>query len=280
MGLADEIGYSPAMMKLSLLAAALILTACSADTPPERKRDAPASSAKPVPAAKTETTSPAKAKSVEEKTGLLDFTYAWPAEAASIPPLNKRLEAEMADARTDALANAREDKASRTDENFPFNPHFYSKKWEMTGDNAALLSLLAQESFFTGGAHPNYVYDAILWDKKDGKAIDWKDLFQDSANALALLTPDFCEKLDAQRAEKRQEPLPLHPTNDWMTECPPLDKEVVVPVDANKDGRFELFRVMLPPYEAGPYAEGDYQVGLPVTPPIRALVKPAYAGAF
>ncbi len=89
----------------------------------------------------------------------------------------------------------------------------------------------------------------------------------------------YCKALDRQRAEKRQVPLPLE-GEDWMVDCPPLAKQVVVPVDANGDGRIEAFRVLLPPYEAGPYAEGSYEVDVPVTGAVRGLVKPEYRRMF
>ena len=65
-----------------------------------------------------------------------------------------------------------------------------------------------------------------------------------------------------------------------MIECPPLGDQVVVPVDADEDGRFERLRVLLGPYAAGPYAEGSYEVDVPVTGEMRALVKAQYRESF
>ena len=38
--------------------------------------------------------------------------------------------------------------------------------------------------------------------------------------------------------------------------------------------------ILIGPYEAGPYAEGGYEVTLPVTPAILAVVKPEYRASF
>lgn len=270
-------------MKKLVLAAFLLLTACSGEAPDrgapppaerhpsEKPQVAETAAAKPAPI-------PAKARLVEEKGELLEFTYAWPAEASAIPALNQRLETALAKDREEALATAREVYAMPG--SVPFHPHYFVTKWEAMGDNPLLLSLVADTAFFTGGAHGNTVYEAILWDKKAGKAIEWTDLFQDPARGIELITPAYCLGLDKERAERSGTTLPLTPTGDWRTECPALSNEVVVPVDSDGDGRFEGLRVMLAPYEAGAFAEGSYKVDVPLTEGIRQLIKPDYLPAF
>ena len=43
---------------------------------------------------------------------------------------------------------------------------------------------------------------------------------------------------------------------------------------------FDRIGFLIAPYEAGPYAEGSYEVTLPVTPAVLAAVKPEWRGAF
>ena len=43
---------------------------------------------------------------------------------------------------------------------------------------------------------------------------------------------------------------------------------------------FNRIGILIGPYEAGPYAEGDYEVTLPATPEVLAAVKPPYRGVF
>ena len=89
----------------------------------------------------------------------------------------------------------------------------------------------------------------------------------------------YCAALDQERVEKRQEPLPLD-GEDWLIGCPSLAEQVIVLVDADGDKRFERLRVLIPPYEAGPYVEGTYEVDVPVTGPVRELIKPEYREVF
>jgi hypothetical protein len=44
--------------------------------------------------------------------------------------------------------------------------------------------------------------------------------------------------------------------------------------------RFNRIGLIASPYVAGSYAEGQYEVTLPVTPKVLAAVKPEYKAAF
>lgn len=219
---------------------------------------------------------PSGGREVKESDDLLDLTYSWPAEAAAIPALAARLEAELVRDRSEALDYAREDKAGRSAD-APFNGHYLAKQWTVQGESARLLSLAAEVATFTGGAHGNMVYDQIIWDRSAGRAIEPADLFVDPEAAFAALSRIYCPRLDAQRAEKRGETLPLE-GEGWSIDCPDLAKQRLVP--AGKDGRFTTLLVLLPPYEAGAYAEGSYEVEIEVTDPVRALIKPEYRAEF
>jgi hypothetical protein len=267
------------MIKRPYCAAVLLLAACSGSEEEARQPDQAAANraaiqagSPPSPAA-----APAKARAVEEKSDFLEFTYSWPAEASAVPKLVTRFEAELAQQRKEAMDGAREDKEARGPE-VPYNGHYFSKVWSTLGQTPRLLSLAAEIGTFTGGAHGNSGYDALLWDRKADAPVELAGIFSNPAAAFNAMTPVYCKELDRQRAEKRQGE--MGPPGDWMTECRALAEQVVAPVDENKDSRFELFRVLIEPYNAGPYAEGTYEVDIPVTEAVRKLVKPEYAGAF
>src|SRR3546814_9804204 len=148
-----------------------------------------------------------------------------------------------------------------------------------SSDLPRLLSLAAQVATFTGGAHGNTVFDSILWYRTRGREIEPADLLRDPAAAFSTIGEIYCDALDQERVEKRQEPLPLE-GEDWLIGCPALAEQVIVPVDADGNDRFELLRVLIPPYEAGPYVEGTYEVDVPVTDAVRGLIKPEYRDVF
>ena len=59
----------------------------------------------------------------------------------------------------------------------------------------------------------------------------------------------------------------------------PYSHEAAYPIVPMGEGQIERFRVLVPPYEAGPWAEGAYEITLPVSL-IRAFLLPRYIGAF
>ena len=99
-----------------------------------------------------------------------------------------------------------------------------------------------------------------------------------SPTAFAAAIRDrFCAELDKQRAEKRGEPVVAG--DDDFTKCiDPLD-QVLVP--ASKDSKLiDSMTVIIGPYSAGPYAEGTYEVTLPVDAAMRKAIKTEYQDAF
>jgi hypothetical protein len=267
------------MMSRPVAAILLLLVACSGGESETGKAGPAADNAAPPTATPSASqAAPSKAYLVEEKLEFLEFTYGWPAEAAAIPKLASLLEADMAAQRKEALSGAREDREARGAD-APYPGHYLSKVWQTSGQTKRLLSLVAEVGSFTGGAHGNAAYEAWLWDRQADARIETGALFTDPAAASRAITASYCKELDRQRAEKRQEG-DAPEAGDWTTQCPPLAEQVLVPTDGNKDGRFELLRVIIGPYGAGPYSEGSYEIDLPVTDPLRKLIKPEYAGAF
>ena len=215
---------------------------------------------------------------VEEEDALLAFTYGWPRAAAAVPAVERRMKADMTASRARARKYARDDKAERP-ASATYIPHYFAKTWSTVGDTPHLLTLSASIESFTGGAHGNLNFDGLIWDKAAGRAVTLANLFADPAAALAALTPAYCQALDQERSERRGEPLPLAGEN-MAADCPPLPKQVALPVDADGDGRFEAVTILIGPYAAGAYAEGSYLVEVPLTAPLRALVKDRYRASF
>ncbi len=262
-----------------LVCAALLLSAgCS-----ETKEDHQQVSAGPPKQEARQAAAPAgsaaaKAYLLEEESDFLEFSYGWPAEAAAIPKLTARFQAELEKQRSEARKEALEDKEARGPD-APYNSHSFSKVWSSLGQTNRFLSLAAEVGTFTGGAHGSAVYDVILWDRQADVPVELSALFGNAAAAFEAMTPVYCRELDRQRAEKRQGQEAVEDA-DWMTQCRPLGEQVIAPVDANGDRRFELFRVLIEPYNAGPYSEGTYEVDIPVTDAVRKLVKQEFASAF
>lgn len=206
----------------------------------------------------------------------LEFSYAWPAEAVAIPALDLRLYTQAKKALAEAQANAREDQNLAREQKRDMMPHDFSMAWETAGQTMRLLSLEGSFGEFTGGAHPNHGSSGLLWDRKLDHEIAVVALFSTGAQFAGLTRPDYCQRLNAERAERREG----EKLGGDFDQCPKYSDLAIVPSDKNHNGRFDRIRFIASPYVAGPYVEGDYEITLPVTAKLIAALKPEYRLSF
>lgn len=221
---------------------------------------------------------PAAAREVKEENELYQFEYVYPAQAAAIAPLRAMLEADLARNRDELATEAREGAALARESSFPFNPYSRSVNWQVVTDLPGWLSLSALVGFYTGGAHPNYVFDTLLWDRAAAKRRAPVDLFTSAAALAAAIRAPFCRELDRQRAKKRGSDQAGSGISEFDACIDPAAQTVIL---GSSNGRtFDRIGVLIAPYAAGPYAEGDYEVTVPVTAKVLAAVRPEYRAAF
>lgn len=259
-------------MKAALLPL-LLLAACGQQASPPANEIAAEPAAKPaapaVPAA--------KAFVADEKNDLIEFHYAWSAEAAAVPQLVERLRTDMEKVKAELIAGAQEDKEMREKQGAEFHGHMSSTDYKTGGQSDRLLSLSVESGGYTGGAHGNYGVGALLWDRTQAKEIKVADLFSAPSDMDRLLTKRWCEALNKEREKKRGEPVG---SGGMFDECPKLDEIAIIPGDKDKNGRFETLAMVASPYVAGPWVEGAYEIELAVTPELLAALKGDYRTDF
>jgi hypothetical protein len=210
---------------------------------------------------------------IVRNSSVLEFTYQYPAEAKAIPTLDRRFRAEIAKQYPRHLKLARYDKKTYKQEGRGSVTDFYSKIWSNAGETARLLSLQYEHGTYTGGAHPNTDYGALLWDRKRNREIGVSRLFMRSPAFESLTRERYCNALNQERRKRREdEKLDLP--------CPKYADLAIAPVDRNESGRFDTIAFVASPYTAGPYAEGKYDIALPVTSTLIAAMKPEYRSSF
>jgi hypothetical protein len=220
---------------------------------------------------------PAKAFAFDEDNDLLEFHFGWSAEAAAVPQLVARFRSDMEKEKAELTANAKEDKTNRAKEGYPFNSYTSSTEYSTAGQTPRLLSLSVDVAAYTGGAHGNFGSNSLLWDRAEHKEIGVADLFDPPTRFASLVNKVWCEALNAERVKKREEqPQP----GEMFWDCPPLSDLATIPLDDDKDGKFEAIRFSASPYVAGPYVEGQYDVDLPLTAAMLAAMKPEYRASF
>lgn len=267
-------------MRIVALIPIALLAACTVSKAPDAAPTASAeasSTPPPIPPSAAPKT-PVAARSVADENGLYEFSYAYPAAAGAIPALKTLLDKDLDKTRTELMAEAKEGQTDAKANGYPFHPYSHSVEWQVVTDLPAWLSLSSLIGIYSGGAHPNYAYDMILWDKIANTRRAASDLFTSKAALSAAIRQPFCKELDKQRAKKRQG-MELGGGIAEFNDCiDPVEQTVIL---GSSNGKaFDRIGLLVAPYNAGPYAEGSYEVTVPVTQKVLAAVKPDFKAAF
>jgi hypothetical protein len=257
----------------------VLLAACAAQSPADEGKPGEAQAGAAAAGAPKEkeakaVAEPAKARDESVSTDSYSFSYSYPAAAAAIPGVRALLEKDLAERRAELAQWAAEGRQASKENDFPFSAYDFGKGWEVVTDLPGWLSLSAGYNTYTGGAHPNRGYDALLWDKGAGRRIEPTDLFRSKQAFVDAVRKDFCAALDKERAERRG-----GETYELFGDCIDPTDTVIILGSSNRKA-FNRIGFLIAPYIAGPYAEGDYEVTLPVTPAVLAAVKPQYRDSF
>lgn len=271
-------------MRITAVFLPLLLFAAACERKAEPPTVKPSASA-PVAASHAAAAAPSAAASpvggarnTEEETAHYNFSYSYPAQAGAIAALKALLDADADKQRAQLLSEVKEGRAAAKEAGFDYNPYDRNIAWQLVAEVPGWLSLSASKGSYSGGAHPNHWFDAMLWDKAAGRRRTAADLFRSKAALSQAIREDFCREIDRQRAEKRGEPVVRSPDNLFSECIDPLENAVIL--GSSNRQRFDRIGVLVAPYQAGPYAEGDFEVTLPVTAAVLAAVKPEYRASF
>lgn len=220
----------------------------------------------------------AKAIAIIDSKPLYEFNYTYPAEASAFPALVGWFKLDAAKRKKQLIGEAKKGKAEAKALKQTWYPYGHSTKWAVVTELPGWLSLSAERWESLGGAHRNPWQEGQVWDKRNGTRHRGTDFFVSPAALAAAIRPQFCEALNKQRAEKRGEPVNIKRSGMFNNCIDPAAQTVIL--GSTDKQHFTRIGVLVDPYEAGPYAEGNYEVSLPVTPMLLKAVKPQYRSAF
>lgn len=212
----------------------------------------------------------------ESKTPYAEVSLTLPAAIKSQPDLHQRLYNEG----VRDLARFNEGaQADRTefggDEALP--PYGRTLEWTAEGETPRLVSLSQSGSEFTGGAHPNPFFGAMIWDKRTNQPVAPAALFRPGAD-MTVLDRALCQAANAEKRKRdpQAQPASLAAGADWS--CP---KAVATPfvLTPGAGGKITGLTFLIGPYQIGSYAEGAYEVDVP-TAAFKPLLAPEYAAEF
>jgi hypothetical protein len=257
--------------RLFALAACCALAACSSADEMAEEIGTEETSA----ATATATAAAGSARKTAEETDLFSFAYSWPSQVGAIPALAESLDARADKVRAELAATTEAEKAEFAGEDIEFRPHSYQMEWKVVADTPRFLSLSGDFATYSGGAHGMYGVESLVWDREAGAALDGAAMF----NGLdAALGDKLCKALNAERAERRGEPVPADGEGTF-NDCVGTSEATVL-VGSSGGGKFNRIGVWFGPYVAGSYAEGAYELDFPVDAAVLRAVKPEYRAAF
>lgn len=263
------------------LALVMLLAGCDLINPQPQ----PTPTSTPTPSASASAVPASGARSVEEETDDFLFAYAYPAQAGNIPALARLLDARADRLRAQLAEQSAQGRADARGNGFPFNKYSSTVKWEVVAETPDYLSLSAKLTSYTGGAHGDYGFDSLVWDRQRGRMLQVGEFFTSLAALEEVVGDRLCELLNAERAKRRGDPATDEQAasaaapDDPFNSCVPLSDTTLL-LGSTNGRKFNRIGVQIGPYVAGPYAEGSWEFTLPVTAEVLATVTPEFRAAF
>ena len=207
------------------------------------------------------------------KTADYEFGYAYPAAAGRVAGLKAWLDADRARLRAKTMRDGAAARREAARSGFPYRRYSYVKSWKLVTQTPRFVSLSGDSYDYTGGAHGQPASYGLVWDKAAGRRLEPKALFTSNAALQSASRTGYCARLKAEQRRRNQG------TVSSMNICPPI-KDLTLLLGSTNGRAIDRIGLIADPYVAGSYAEGSYEVTLPVTPAILKTVKPAYRAAF
>ncbi|MFO1109207.1 MAG: DUF3298 domain-containing protein [Bradyrhizobium sp.] len=127
------------------------------------------------------------------------------------------------------------------------------------------VSVIRNDYFDTGGAHPNSDVNTILWDSTAKKRISIRPFFTETADDGPALKAMLKAVIVSLNAEKKKRDATATATAEWYKELKPtlLKIGAVTLAPSTEAGKSSGLTFHYPPYAVGSYAEGEYVAFVP-----------------
>jgi hypothetical protein len=257
-------------VRVLILAAATAATLAACQ---RREEKAPA----PAPTQQTAQVTPADAAApfaFQNKTDFASVALTLPTALKTHPDLHAQL---YSAAVRDLRQFSEGAQADLSEAGGGMTPYEKSIQFAPAFETAKLFSLSRVTSEFTGGAHPNSRFGAVLYDKALKRAVEPADFFRKGVDSTGL-DRALCEAVNTEkRARGSTDAAVLGGAGPWT--CPRATETPFVLAGGTMPGKAGGLTFLISPYQVDSYAAGPYEVTVPQAA-FRALVAPAYADEF
>jgi hypothetical protein len=144
--------------------------------------------------------------------------------------------------------------------------------WTITAVTPNLVSLRNRWFDDTGGAHPDHGSDVLIWDRVHNVQLLQSDLFRPDVNTQAL-DALLCQKITVARQAR------LGPADSRSWSCPTWSDSHAVLVPSTRPYRIGGMMFLFDPYVIGAYAEGEYELLIPLSD-FKSYLAPQWAADF
>jgi hypothetical protein len=156
-------------------------------------------------------------------------------------------------------------------------------RWDAPVETARLVSADGMVWSFTGGAHGNPGFQAILWDRQGLHEVKPASLFRSGVD-LTKLDRALCDAINAAKAarggDQAWDPAPYRgEQGDGIWVCPAALETPFSLAPGDTAGKAGGLVFLIDPYVVGPYAEGVYTAVVPAAA-FSALLWPEWADQF
>lgn len=191
------------------------------------------------------------------------------------PELHARLFNEGQATLTAFMDQAHKDRAQNSADGIEEPPYYHSIVWKIAAQTPRLVSVFSEEDDYQGGAHPNHTLQTLLWDKTTKTEVATKRLFRAGAD-FRTIDSYLCRQVEAERSKRAGEP--VSQTGSGFA-CPKFSESRLVLIPAAAGGKAGAIDALYAPYDVGPYAEGPYEIRVPL-PLLAGVLAPEYADQF
>jgi hypothetical protein len=269
------------LVVLALMSA--LLAACDRGQPPQTGPAPSTGDPAPVPETGPEAPAPVELKDVSEVTADYVIGISYPPSAMRYPGLAAELTRYADDARADLMqavaARSPEESGSMYDLSLAFTE---------VADTPLLFAIAAEGSSYTGGAHSAPLLARFNWLPDEDKRLAITDLIPQGEgwNQVSSLVREQLHTALSQRLDA--DDLPPGERERMMRNASRMIEDGTGPEPDNysefepvvgPDGRMTAIRFVVPPYQVGPYSDGEQSVQLPASV-LLPLVVPEYRSLF
>jgi hypothetical protein len=193
-----------------------------------------------------------------DNTAHAEVALALPEAVKALPELHAELYREELAALQAFQKTAASDRTGEGAEMLKDMPPFSDRiTWRVTADTPDLLGLAREESFYSGGAHPNSKLSGMIVSKREKRAVPLTDLLQPSG--YSRLDQALCEAIKAAKRDRTGD----ETISGEFQGCPAARQSQATLAPSDQSGKAAGLLFLYGPYELGAYAEGSYEVVVP-----------------